>query len=331
MRIQELDPADLATVDEVADLWEAAQLVDLPEDPKFAREWERGRILYPMPGDNGEWWLAWDGDDLAGVLNVALPDLDNVATALVDIHVHPDRRRRRIGAELFGTARERAALHGRKLMIAESPTGGPAEAFLRKLGFEQGLRDERRRLVIPPDAPGCWDDLLAEARTHAGGYSAVRWGNVVPEEYVDGVAYLTHRMSTDIPLDDLQWEPEAWDAERIRAFDRVLALRGGRSYTTAVIHDESGHVAGYTNLAYAGDDPTHAWQWNTIVEPAHRGHRLGIVLKLENVNYALAHEPATRTVITWNAGSNEHMIAINEAMGFRLLDEWCEWQLRRDG
>jgi GNAT superfamily N-acetyltransferase len=328
MRIQQLDPADLATVEQVVDLWEAAQPVDLPDDPKFAREWEAGVIRYPMPGDHREWWLAWDGENLTGVLSVGLPDLDNVSTVLVDLHVHPERRRRRIGTELFRTAQSRAAHHGRKLFIAESPTGGPAEAFLRKLGFEAGLRDERRRLVIPPDAPHCWDGLLAEARTHAGGYTVVRWGNVVPDDYLEGMSYLTHRMSTDIPLGDLEWEPEAWDAERLRGFERALEARGGRCYTTAVVHDESGHVVGYTNLAYARDDPTHAWQWNTIVEPAHRGHRLGLVLKLENIKYALAHEPATRTVITWNAGSNDHMISINEAMGFRLLDEWCEWQLR---
>jgi len=33
-------------------------------------------------------------------------------------------------------------------------------------------------------------------------------------------------------------------------------------------------------------------------------------------------------VTTWNAASNAHMIAINEAMGFRPIDLWCDWQLR---
>jgi RimJ/RimL family protein N-acetyltransferase len=77
-------------------------------------------------------------------------------------------------------------------------------------------------------------------------------------------------------------------------------------------------------------DPTidhHGWQQITIVDPAHRGHRLGIIAKLENLAYAREGTPALQQVDTSNAAANTHMIAINEQIGFRPLDQWVGWRL----
>ena len=41
----------------------------------------------------------------------------------------------------------------------------------------------------------------------------------------------------------------------------------------------------------------------------------------------MRHEPQVRVIDTWNAAVNEHMIAINEAMGFRAVDAWVNWQM----
>lgn len=59
----------------------------------------------------------------------------------------------------------------------------------------------------------------------------------------------------------------------------------------------------------------------------HRGHRLGLLLKLTNLLWLREREPHLERIITWNATSNGPMLAINEAMGFELLDEWNEWRL----
>lgn len=70
----------------------------------------------------------------------------------------------------------------------------------------------------------------------------------------------------------------------------------------------------------------HAWQHITIVDPAHRGHRLGMWVKLANLRYTRGEEPALRNIDTWNAATNSHMIAINEALGFRAVEGWAEYQ-----
>jgi hypothetical protein len=33
-----------------------------------------------------------------------------------------------------------------------------------------------------------------------------------------------------------------------------------------------------------------------------------------------------RTVDTWNAASNSHMVAVNDAVGFRPVRLWGEWE-----
>lgn len=37
--------------------------------------------------------------------------------------------------------------------------------------------------------------------------------------------------------------------------------------------------------------------------------------------------PGLEHIITGNADANRHMIAINDALGFRVLDHWLSWQL----
>lgn len=52
-----------------------------------------------------------------------------------------------------------------------------------------------------------------------------------------------------------------------------------------------------------------------------------MVLKVSNLLWFREMEPDVERIITWNATSNAHMLAINEAMGFELIDEWNAWQL----
>jgi len=42
---------------------------------------------------------------------------------------------------------------------------------------------------------------------------------------------------------------------------------------------------------------------------------------------AMAELPGMRYIDTWNAAVNDHMIAINERMGFRAVDAWPNWQM----
>jgi GNAT superfamily N-acetyltransferase len=59
----------------------------------------------------------------------------------------------------------------------------------------------------------------------------------------------------------------------------------------------------------------------------HRGHRLGLLIKAAMLDLLAEREPQLRWVTTGNADSNSHMIAINEQLGYQVLDSWASWQL----
>jgi hypothetical protein len=56
----------------------------------------------------------------------------------------------------------------------------------------------------------------------------------------------------------------------------------------------------------------------TVVRREHRGHRLGLLLKIAMMELLATTEPQLERIVTWNGQSNEHMIAVNEAMGYAV-------------
>jgi GNAT superfamily N-acetyltransferase len=92
-------------------------------------------------------------------------------------------------------------------------------------------------------------------------------------------------------------------------------------------HDETGELAGYSELIFT---PRRRWlgeQGDTAVDPAHRERGLGRWLKAANILRLLDEKPDVRAVETWNDGSNAAMLSINEAMGFRQTSMWRDAEL----
>lgn len=58
----------------------------------------------------------------------------------------------------------------------------------------------------------------------------------------------------------------------------------------------------------------------------HRGHRLGMLVKVANLRQVVAREPQRTRVMTWNAEENRPMLAVNEAIGFRAVGYEAGWQ-----
>jgi len=332
--VKPLDPADEKAVEQAYQIAEAATVADLPDFPPVGRQRFLAELRHPWPGTGHEQALATIDGFVAGHLKIELPLLDNLENAEVDITVHPEHRRRGVGRALYEHALAVVRGLGRKRMMGmsvETLPGGAARdeaggAFAIAMGAKSALTDVRRRLDVTEVDDAVLDGQLAEAWKRAAGYSVIRWRAATPDEIVDDIAYLDGRLLTDAPMGDLGWEAEKIDADRVRAIEAVCAARGRRRYNTAVRHDASGKVVAFTTIDFPGAVDWHAFQQITIVEPSHRGHRLGTVVKLENFSYTRAHEPGLRAIDTWNAGVNDHMISINEAMGFRPVDGWQNWQ-----
>jgi GNAT superfamily N-acetyltransferase len=280
----------------------------------------------PTPASEFERALAYVGGTPAGYTSLELPKLDNLDNAGLELWVSPDCRRRGVGSAMWTHAAARIRALGRKRITVESAESADATGFAAAIGAAAALRETRSRLDVAAIDDQHLNAMLADAWTHADGYQLIRWHGVPADRYIDDVAYLDSRFLTDAPTGDLEWEPEKIDADRVRKHEQMWIERDVGRFHTGMVHSDSDRLVAWTTLSGAADTPTHLWQHITLFDPLHRGHRLGMIVKVANLAYAREHRPQLAAIDTWNASSNEYMLAINRAMGFRAVDTWVEWQ-----
>jgi RimJ/RimL family protein N-acetyltransferase len=133
-------------------------------------------------------------------------------------------------------------------------------------------------------------------------------------------------MSTDEPAGDGERQAERWDAARLRENDELLAARQVRKLAAVACHVPSGQVVAMTELLLADDAPDQSWQMITVVHPEHRGHRLGLAIKLANLDLLAERAPSVRVIETGNASVNSPMIAVNDMLGFEVVSDGAFWQ-----
>ena len=181
----------------------------------------------------------------------------------------------------------------------------PSLSFAPKLGFEAVLDGNIRRLSVPI-ADARVDELRAEvARAPAAdAYRTETFEAPWPAKYLRDQCTLFRCMSTDEPHGDEGHEAEIWDAERVRENEALRAARGARFLTAVAQHVASGRLVACTELSIGAEAPWQAWQMLTVVHPEHRGHRLGLAIKLANLHALALHAPEVRSIVTGNAAVN---------------------------
>jgi GNAT superfamily N-acetyltransferase len=97
--------------------------------------------------------------------------------------------------------------------------------------------------------------------------------------------------------------------------------------TAAAEHVVDGRLVGFTQLAVPPEAFAPADQLDTLVLREHRGHALGMLLKLENLAALQATHPGRPSVTTWNADENRHMLSVNEELGFVPMGYDGAWKL----
>ncbi|MEV0285885.1 MULTISPECIES: GNAT family N-acetyltransferase [unclassified Kribbella] len=334
MTISELSPADSVAMDLWYDLRVVVTRYDLPDFPMPSRLEHSARFEHPSPGVTEAALLARDGDRVVGAASYQLPQTENLGMVYLDLIVHPQHRCRGIGTRLLDAVYAVARRHDRRLIEIQTVrelAGGVARdeagyRYLTRRAHRPGGASIRSRCRLSDRSEGD-EAMLAEAWTHADGYSLVQWRDAVADEIVEDIAALQSRLMLDAPSGDLAVEQQKYDTARVRRQEASELGRGYRSYSTAARHDATGQIVARTKLSFESDDDTHARQRTTIVEPAHRGHRLGLLIKSANHAYTQTHEPALRVIDAYNSENNTHMRAVNTLLGFHPADTWSVFQL----
>jgi GNAT superfamily N-acetyltransferase len=291
-------------------------------------------VLHQLSGDQRSSQYAHfvaveDGVD-AAYGTARLPMRDNLDNAFVSVSVLPCQRRRGIGTalaqEILAFVRSEGRTNAMWMVGSPVREESPGCAFSRVLGARKALSRLRRELDLTIVDDRELDTLV---RTRIGArdsdYEIVTWVDRASDELVDGVAQLVGRMSTDTPRGSLSWEPEVWNAARWR--EKEDALRSGRRRLATGAVDRDGCLVAFTDIGVWAHEPGVAEQWNTIVDPDHRGHRLGLAVKVANLRNFRREIPGALRLETWNATENSRIVAINELLGFRVVERVDEFQL----
>jgi GNAT superfamily N-acetyltransferase len=327
MQIERFDPeADTAQTRACYQAYAASAPVDDPHCPPMSLQIFTGWLASGWTEDHPEVWFAGDSlDEADGCYMATMPRRENRHLAYVYPQVPPARRRVGIGTALLRHAAAQAADQGRATLTAEVRDGSAGQAFAQALGARRGVTEIRRLLDLAAGPAGTLARLRAEADRAAHGYELLSWEGTVPEEYFGQVAVVNAALA-DAPM-DAGTQPQSWDEDRVRDSQRRVERLGIRRYTLAAQCVSSGDFAGLTELSIDPETPDWGFQGLTAVTRPHRGHRLGLLVKAALLQLLAEREPQLRWVITSNGDSNSHMIAINAALGYRVLDSQTSWQL----
>jgi GNAT superfamily N-acetyltransferase len=327
VRMERFDAAtDAARVQSSYEIVAAASLADGPGLPVRALPVYRNRWTTGFSGFRRQTWLGKDDSGQpVGYYLLVLPDLENPTMGWCELVVAPAWRGSGAGRALLEHCASQARLDDRARLVGEAIEGSPGSAFAAAVGATGGLTEVLRRLDIDGELPGRLATLRTAASPLADGYSLITWIGASRDDTLEDQVLLSEAMA-DAPRDD-GTDHEAWDAERITELERVCLATGQQFYSVAARHEATGRLVAITQMSVESETPEWGFQMITAVLSAHRGHRLGLLVKAEMLDLLAARAPTVRHILTGNAASNDHMVAINEALGFTVASRFRNWEL----
>ena len=268
-------------------------------------------------------------DHPVATLAVDLPQRDNRHLFWSQITVHPDHRRQGHGSRLMREVLRMAGEAGRPTIWAEAvESDDGARAFVESFGFIYASHDARRRQVLAEVDPEVVNALYAAAEVAGADYRLERLRPPIADELLGELIEVTAAIN-DAPMGELTFEHEVFDLARLQDSETARRRRGERSYRVIARHRETGEVGGHTMVVTHPLRPAVAGQADTAVARAHRGHRLGLLLKIDMLRWLAEVEPQIEVIDTWNNVDNDFMIRVNEALGYRLSQVFATYELNR--
>lgn len=327
VEIREVDRADEG---QVHDWWATGHAATSNGPVDLWPDWEVSRHALPQvdPENRSVLLTAYDEGRPVGTAVVVLPLEDNTHTVILQVYVPADHAGRGVGQALLDRVEGIAAADGRTTIFSDVhvPVDGENEhaRWARARGYEVANVDGVKVVELAAHAAGL-AALEARAAERQGDHRLVSWTDPAPEQHLASLARAMSRFLEEIPLGDLDLRPEAWTPERLRGREaRTAAQR--RQQLTVVALTPDDEVAGYTYIKLSPHAPRVAEIGDTLVLPDHRGHRLGLALKVRLHQQALALFPGLELIETGNATTNRWMNDVNEQLGYRVVERVLELQ-----
>ncbi len=334
MDVRGFDVDDDVLLRRFHELVDTADRFERPWTPTWSFEEVALNFREPDAGERWDAFAAFDDREMVGAGFAVLPLLDNTDKVYAGIFVEPAQRRRGIGTALVEHLVERVRAEGRTSVLVEAgiPFEGrethPYRRFADALGFRMASVEVHRVLDLPLPSSEL-DALASECAAHHGAYRLHTFQDTIPDRYLDSYCYLENQLALDAPTGEIDFEAEAMTPEIFRErTDRLLRQGRHRLTTLAVTADDE--AVAMTDLVIPREDMPKVHQWATLVRRDHRGHRLGMAVKVQNIRALQERYPERTQIYTSNEEANDNMVSINERLGFRPLEILPEFLLKLD-
>lgn len=293
---------------------------------------------------------------IVGTIDIALPLADNIDLAEFTLDVLPEYQRRGVGRHLLEAAEQLARAEGRTMVLVDTnhpatslteipedqliPGTGPGFVpvssrevdFAQRAGYTLQHIEQFSSCVLPLDSK-LVADLQAEAEeANAGRYALHHWTDRCPERLLEGVAELENAAGEVVHGEDEADEPAGtdtgmvFDAAVLRETEDAAMAQGRRTVVTAVEHVATGKLVGLTTISVLAHRQDVVFQDDTLVLQEHRGNKLGLLIKVANMERLSEQFPDARVIYTWNAPENRYLLTVNKQLGFTTAGVTGLWQ-----
>ncbi|MFC5183595.1 GNAT family N-acetyltransferase [Actinomadura harenae] len=255
-------------------------------------------------------WLARRAGSICGVAELR-PQQHDPAAGFLRLFVTPSARRRGVGSRLLARVAEDADVERIQATVL---TGSPGEPFAS--GWRVVLRLELHEQRLDQDTLRRCHELGMAARSD---HRLVFWQGAAPTQWVASFGRVMGHV-LDAPGAELQMASRAWDTAAVRAWEAGMS-RGRHLLVGAVVHSPSGDVIGATVTTIPSWEARAAEQHDTAVLPGHRGGGLARWMKARQTLRLHELFPAVESVTVTVNQQNAPMLAVNRAVGYRLVRE----------
>lgn len=327
MDISVFDRADDALVEQCWGVWQRSTAASQVAPHRDTLDEFAKHLRFTFPGEHDLVAAAIESGRVLGVARVFVPERDNTSLCWAELQVDPTHRGRGVGSALLGWLEEAARAEGRSVLLTEL-FARPEERetrrdrrFAERHGFALANVEISRHLELPLP-PERLEALEESARSAVGDrYDIQVHRNGVPEELRQSLCDCSNRLALDAPTGDVDFEAESMTPDDYAVFIEHETSTGANRLTAVAVERGTGVVAAYSDIALPAGDPEVGHQWGTLVLPEHRGHRLGMAVKVANIRELQRVDPQRKRIDTCNAELNPWMVQINVDLGFQVVEE----------
>jgi GNAT superfamily N-acetyltransferase len=292
------------------------------------------------------------GSQIVGAVDIALPLTENLDMAEFTLDILPEFQRQGVGRQLLLAAEHLARSEGRTLILVDTnhpgaslheferaqlepgsgqgfvPLASREVEFARRTGYTLQHIEQFSSCALPLDSK-LVADLQAEAgAANNGRYRLHHWTDSCPDEWLEAVAALENQAGADVDpsLQTPEDQDMVFDGGILREAEAVTMAQGRRTVVTAVEHLDTGTLVGLTTISVLAHRPDVVFQDDTLVLQEHRGNKLGLLIKVANMERLAEQFPDARVIYTWNAPENRYLLTVNHQLGFTTAGVTGIWQ-----